>query len=172
MPAHLSEKAFAEALATQPKGLDLFKVVERGEALMDFSTLGWTGKVSAMPWAWKIVDREIDSDDVIAALLRQMHLLGLRTGLTVPMSPDQLRADREKAAELLNLSAREIVLELRRTGTLEATELERRASADGVAELIDFFLVAPPHRADWLGYGWLNGFLLAMRARGASDVAA
>jgi hypothetical protein len=171
MGDHATESQLAQGLKGQPRGIELLRVEARAGALMDPSALGWAGTMSSLPWVEKIRNREIESDEQIVPLLRQMHLLGLRTGLTVPMSPDQLRKNRDAASDELNVAAREQMHQLLRTGTLEATDAERRASADGVAELVDFFLVAPQEPAEWLGYAWANGIFLAMRARGAGGAA-
>jgi hypothetical protein len=129
---------------------------------------GLRGATAKPSWGSRI--DEISAEDAVF-LLEQMHLLGLRTGLTVPMSPDQLRADPLIArTELLNRFS-ELSDEIGSTGELKSTEAERLASASGVSELIDFFSLAPRDPSDWSRHAWANGVFLALRSRAADGVA-
>jgi hypothetical protein len=111
------------------------------------------------------------TDEEAVYLLEQMHLLGLRTGLTVPMSPDQLRADPLIARTELLTRFTELTDEMGSIGKVKSTEAERLASASGVSELIDLFSLAPRDPSDWPRHAWANGVFLALRARAADGVA-
>jgi hypothetical protein len=166
MRGHATESQLAQGMKGQPRGVELLRVEARAGALMGLRSLrGATKKAS---WATNI--DEIGGEDAVY-LLEQMHLLGLRTGLTVPMSPDQLRADPLIArTELLNRFS-ELTDEVNSIGEVKSTEAERLASASGVSELIDFFSLAPRDPSDWSRHAWANGVFLALRSRASDGVA-
>lgn len=162
MTAHATESQLARGLKGQPRGVDLLRVEARASALMGLRSL--RGATTNASQASKI-DEVSDAKAIF--LLEQMHLLGLRTGLTVPMSLDQFRSDPLIArTELLNRCS-ELTEELRVSGEIDSAEAERLASASGVSELIDLFSLAPRVPSDWTRHAWANGVFLALRSRAA-----